>query len=66
LGYTLPTNLTRKLGIDRCKFYVSGYNLLTFSEIDYLDPEADTGAARSFGSYYPPVGTYNIGLLLQF
>jgi TonB-linked SusC/RagA family outer membrane protein len=66
LGYTLPTTLTRKLGIDRCKFYVSGYNLLTFSEIDYLDPEADTGAARSFGSYYPPVGTYNIGLLLQF
>jgi TonB-linked SusC/RagA family outer membrane protein len=66
LGYTLPTSLTRKLGIDRCKFYVSGYNLLTFSAIDYLDPEADTHTERVFGSYYPPVGTYNIGLLLQF
>jgi len=66
LGYTLPTALTRKLGIDRCKFYVSGYNLITYSSVNFMDPEADTGATTTFGSYYPPVGTYNIGLLLQF
>ena len=66
LGYTLPTTLTRKLGIDRCKFYVSGYNLITISAVNFMDPEADTGATTTFGSYYPPVGTYNIGLLLQF
>lgn len=66
LGYTLPKTITQKWNIEKCKFYVSGYNLLTFSEIDFVDPEIDTSAARVMGDYYPPVGTYNIGLLLQF
>lgn len=66
LGYTLPQALTQRVGIETCKFYVSGYNLLTFSELDFLDPEADTSPARQFGLYYPPVGTYNVGVLLQF
>jgi len=66
IGYTLPVSLTRKWAIDKCKIYVSGSNLLTFSQLDFLDPEADTSPARTFGDYYPPVGSYNIGLLLQF
>ncbi len=66
LGYTLPQALTQRAGIETCKFYVSGYNLLTFSELGFLDPEADTNPARQFGLYYPPVGTYNLGVLIQF
>lgn len=66
LGYTLPEALTQKAGIERCKIYVSGYNLLTFSQLDFLDPEADTSPARVFGLYYPPVGTYNMGVVIQF
>jgi hypothetical protein len=65
LGYTLPTNLTRKLGIERCKFYVAAYNLFTYSSVDFLDPEVDTNV-KVLGGYYPPVGTYNAGLSLQF
>jgi hypothetical protein len=65
LGYTLPASITGKWGIEKCKFYVSGYNVLTFSAVDFMDPEIDTGT-NVFGSYYPPVGTYNIGILLQF
>ena len=66
VGYTLPQTITRKAGIQTCKIYLSGYNLLTFSEVDFLDPEADTNPARVFGVYYPPVGTYNMGVLIQF
>ncbi len=66
LGYTLPVRWTQQVGIEKCKVYVSGYNVLTFFPLDYLDPEADTKPANTFGSYYPPVGTYTFGLLLQF
>jgi hypothetical protein len=66
LGYTIPRRITEKWRIGQCKLYVSGYDLLTFSALDFLDPEADTETARTFGDYYPPVGTYNAGILLQF
>lgn len=66
LGYTLSGNMLAKYGIDQCKFYLSGYNILTFSALDYMDPEIDTSAARVMGDYYPPVGTYNLGVVLKF
>lgn len=66
LGYTIPQQITERVKIERCKIYVSGYNVLTYAALDFLDPEADTKPARTFGDYYPPVGTYNMGLLIQF
>lgn len=33
IGYTLPTLLTRKLGIPSVRIYAQGMNLLTVSEI---------------------------------
>jgi TonB-linked SusC/RagA family outer membrane protein len=41
LGYTLPANITRRAGISRLRVYVTGDNLLTFSETagNYTDPE---------------------------
>lgn len=66
LGYTIPQKLTSKFGIQKCKVYVSGYNLLTFSKLDLIDPEIDTAAAKTFGDYHPPVGTYNAGILVNF
>jgi TonB-linked SusC/RagA family outer membrane protein len=66
VGYTLPKSLTQKVGADACRIYVSGTNLLTFSALSFLDPEADTSPQRTFGDYYPPVGSYNFGVLLKF
>lgn len=31
-----------------------------------MDPEIDTRPASTMGTYYPPVGTYNIGVKLKF
>ncbi len=66
LSYSLPKTLTEKVHVDNCKIFVSGYNVLTFSALDFMDPEMDTHTARVFGIYYPPVGTYNVGIQLQF
>lgn len=38
LGYTMPKSLFRSK-IDRCRIYVSGYNLFTWDKLKYLDPE---------------------------
>jgi len=66
LGYSLPSSLINRWGIDNCRFFISGYNVLTFSALDFLDPEVDTSPRRVFGDYYPPVGSYSIGLRIQF
>jgi TonB-linked SusC/RagA family outer membrane protein len=66
VAYTLPQSMFGRMGINQFKIYLSGYNLLTFSALDFIDPEIDTSPARVMGDYYPPVGTYNAGVLLQF
>src|SRR5690606_36569343 len=39
LGYTIPETLTEQIGISNLKFYISGRNLLTFTNFDGVDPE---------------------------
>lgn len=42
LGYSLPSSWINKLGMQKCRFYVSGENLLTFKHsLDGFDPELD-------------------------
>ena len=57
IGYTLPANLVGKLPIGGLRAYINGYNLLTFSAIDFFDPEAVNGA----GVYYPQARVINLG-----
>jgi TonB-linked SusC/RagA family outer membrane protein len=40
IGYTLPKSFTTKYGINKLNFFVNGQNLLTFSKIDFVDPES--------------------------
>ncbi len=63
LGYSLPANINRRLGIQMLRFYVSGYNLLTYSP-DYkdFDPEASAGSGQS----YPLQRVVTGGLTLTF
>jgi hypothetical protein len=64
LGYTIPESVTQKAGIQRLRFYVNAYNLLTFAakDLKYVDPEGETG----YGLYYPQMKTVNFGLNLEF
>lgn len=39
IGYTLPQSLTRKIFIEKLRFYVSGENLCTWTKYSGIDPE---------------------------
>jgi len=43
LGYTLPTALTNRIGIEKFRVYVNGQNLLSFHKYNGFDPEIGIG-----------------------
>jgi len=46
-GYTVPRRLVNKLGMSNLRFYVSGFNLLTFTDYPGPDPEVSSNGAAS-------------------
>ena len=46
LGYTLPNDVTSKVGLSNARIYVSGTNLLTFTRYSGLDPEINAGGGK--------------------
>lgn len=63
LGYTFTDReLLKKIGISQLTLTLSGYNLLTFTDFDILDPESRPG----WGSTYPVSRIYNLGLNITF
>jgi hypothetical protein len=65
IGYTLPDAAVKRWKLTKCRFYVSGFNLLTFSDLGDLpiDPEITTAG---YGSSYPYLRTFSAGLSLNF
>lgn len=61
LGYTVPATLTRKVGLQSFRLYVSGLNLLTFSKFKMWDPEMGGN-----GLGYPIQRVFNVGLNVNF
>ena len=61
LSYTLPFNLTKKVGFKKINIFIAGTNLLTFSHLDKwdLDPEVPNS---DNGWYYPQQRTISFGL----
>ena len=71
LGYTLPSRLTQKIGLERARIYVAGSNLLTFTHYTGYNPEVNknsTDALRPGEDYcsYPLPRTVSLGLNLTF
>ena len=63
LGYTLPVKkFAPKTGIRSLRFYVAGYNLLTFSELKFVDPETSDESYQT----YPQMRIVNTGVKLTF
>lgn len=63
LGYTLPSSITKKASINRCRFYLSGSNLFTFTGYTGYDPEV--GGGVDYGNY-PQSRTFTFGVNLDF
>ena len=71
LGYTLPTSLTKKVGINSLRFYVTAYNVFTITGYSGVDPESDcirTTALTPCVDYsgYPRSRSFVIGMNLNF
>jgi TonB-linked SusC/RagA family outer membrane protein len=69
LGYTLPTNVTRKASIQKLRLFVGAENLLTFTSFDGFDPEAATGEYTRLGvdrGIYPQSRTLFVGATITF
>ena len=66
IGYTLPEQWTKKIGVQHCRFYISGENLFTWSPLvtDYIDPEE--AIANEDGDLYPLSKTISVGLDITF
>ncbi len=65
VGYSLPKNLLRKIGIEKLRFYVVGDNLFTWSKRKGLDPRQSlTGGSSTL--YYSPVRAISGGVQLSF
>ncbi len=66
LGYTLPKHLTEKVAMQNVRFYVSGDNLVTFSDITgVFDPEL-LGGDWGAGKLYPLSKVISVGLNINF
>ncbi|MDR1808934.1 MAG: TonB-dependent receptor [Prevotella sp.] len=63
-GYTLPNELTKKVGINNCRFYFLGTNLLTFTEFTRYDVELG-GSSDAIGKY-PNTRTFSLGCNFNF
>ena len=71
LGYTLPTSLTKKAGINSLRFYVTAYNVFTITDYSGVDPESDCIRNTSLTpcvdySGYPRSRSFVVGLNLNF
>lgn len=67
VGYTIPANLTQKVGIGRARLYVSGENLLTFTQLTSIfDPETVALSGWNDGKTYPLAKVYSFGLSVNF
>ena len=62
LGYTFPKKWTKKAGMSALRIYLSGVNLLTFSDFKLWDPELN----GNYGQVYPTTRNITIGLNVNF
>ncbi|RFZ85075.1 SusC/RagA family TonB-linked outer membrane protein [Mucilaginibacter terrenus] len=71
IGYTIPSSITKKIGMRKVRTYLTGQNVLTFSGMKFIDPESSelngnaalpqNGGANSARSYPLPI-YYGFGI----
>lgn len=78
IGYSLPADMLKKLNLSRCRFYVQGQNLLTFTKYSGLDPDVTiTNITEGYNSQrdlsigldngrYPLARNFIFGINLEF
>ncbi len=62
LGYTIPGHLLKRIKVQQVRFYVSGFNLITWDSLKYLDPEMP----NVNNGFYPQQRMYSGGVNITF
>ena len=65
LGYTVPTNLLAKAGINRLRVYLTGDNIWLKSKRKGFDPRQSFSGNASY-AHYSALSSYSIGLNVSF
>ena len=64
-GYTIPSKLTKKMEVERIRFYLSCDNVALWSKRKGLDPrQSITGSVTN--AYYAPIRTISGGINISF
>lgn len=67
IGYTLPRKIVQKMGVQNLRFFASGENLLTITNlVKFFDPETIESGSFAHGYAYPLSRTYAFGLNITF
>ncbi|MBO5445485.1 MAG: TonB-dependent receptor [Muribaculaceae bacterium] len=69
LGYTVPADITKKIGVQKFRAYVAVENLATWTKYHGYDPEISSGSDRSNGidfGVYPQARTWTVGFNIEF
>jgi hypothetical protein len=75
LGYTMPKNMIKKIGLVNARLYASVYNLFTLTKYSGLDPEVNTNTSQGGARYpttgldwgaYPRARSFTFGVNLEF
>lgn len=64
VGYSFPKKWFKHSPISSLRIYANGFNLLTWTQVKYMDPEVDP--ANDNGYFYPQQKVYNMGLNVSF
>ena len=66
LGYTINSELLKKIDISRLRVYLQSENLFTFTGYTGYDPEIGGGVSGIDKGFYPQARSFIAGLQLQF
>ncbi|MCQ6957794.1 SusC/RagA family TonB-linked outer membrane protein [Mucilaginibacter aquariorum] len=73
IGYTFPTRISKKIGMERLRLSLIGQNLLTLSKLSFIDPEtSEFGnnlspySASNSARQYPLAVFYGAGIDITF
>ena len=62
LGYNLPSEIGKRVGVGSFRIYVNALNLLTWDKVKVWDPES----TNQSGQYYPQSKIINMGVRVSF
>ena len=62
IGVTVPASVLKQLNIEKCRFYLAGFNLLTLDHLKYMDPEMP----NVNNGFYPQQQMMSFGANLTF